>query len=254
MDVVVTYHGTPGAAGSFGFDTANGRQLIWSLCEPFGARTWWPCKDSPEDKADSVDVRVTVPTGHDHRVATARCVEATDNGTTAVTRWHERYPITTYLVSLASYPYTVTPTGTAPRPTDSMEIQFYNFPESVAGAAAVQAKVKDMIAAYAGCFGEYPFLDEKYGHAEFPWGGGMEHQTCTSLGVVQRVRRRARAGAPVVGRHGHLPRLPPHLAERGLRHLLRGALGRGATAARPPTTRTSTSTSTSARARSTCPT
>ena len=40
-----------------------------------------------------------------------------------------------------------------------------------------------MIAAYAGCFGEYPFLAEKYGHAQFLFGGGMEHQTCTSLGV-----------------------------------------------------------------------
>jgi hypothetical protein len=44
-------------------------------------------------------------------------------------------------------------------------------------------KVKDMIAAYAGIFGEYPFIAEKYGHAQFLWGGGMEHQTCTSLGV-----------------------------------------------------------------------
>jgi hypothetical protein len=29
---------------------------------------------------------------------------------------------------------------------------------------------------------EYPFLDEKYGHAEFLWGGAMEHQTCSSMG------------------------------------------------------------------------
>jgi hypothetical protein len=31
-------------------------------------------------------------------------------------------------------------------------------------------------------FGEYPFVNERYGHAIFPQGGGMEHQTCTSLG------------------------------------------------------------------------
>ena len=31
-------------------------------------------------------------------------------------------------------------------------------------------------------FGEYPFVDEKYGQADFLWGGGMEHQTCTSYG------------------------------------------------------------------------
>jgi aminopeptidase N len=181
LDVVVAYHGSPGVSGSFGFSTANGRNLIWSLSEPFGARSWWPCKDAPEDKADSVDLRVTVPTGM-VTASNGTRVEATDNGTVAVTRWRERYPIATYLVSLTSYPYTVTTDRYRTSPTDSMLIQFFNFPESVAGAAAVQAKVKDMIAAYAGIFGEYPFIAEKYGHAQFLWGGGMEHQTCTSLG------------------------------------------------------------------------
>jgi len=182
LDVVVAYHGAPSAAGYFGFSTANSRNLIWSLSEPFGARTWWPCKDAPEDKADSVDIRVTVPSGM-ITASNGTRVEATDNGTVAVTRWRERYPIATYLVSLASYPYTVTTDHYRYSPTDSMPIQFFNFPESVAGAATVQAKVKDMIAAYAGYFGEYPFVAEKYGHAQFLFGGGMEHQTCTSLGV-----------------------------------------------------------------------
>ena len=182
MDVVVSYHGAPSAAGYFGFSTANGRNLIWSLSEPFGARSWWPCKDAPEDKADSVDIRVTVPSGL-ITASNGTRIEATDNGTVAVSRWRERYPIATYLVSLASYPYTVTTDHYRYSPTDSMPIQFFNFPESVAGAAAVQAKVKDMIAAYAGYFGEYPFVAEKYGHSQFLFSGGMEHQTCTGLGV-----------------------------------------------------------------------
>jgi len=184
LDVVVAYHGSPGVSGYFGFNTTppNNRTLIWSLSEPFGARSWWPCKDAPEDKADSVDIRVTVPTGM-ITASNGTRVEATDNGTVAVTRWRERYPIATYLVSLASYPYTVTTDHYRYSPTDSMPIQFFNFPESVAGAAAVQAKVKDMIAAYADVFGEYPFIAEKYGHAQFLFGGGMEHQTCTGLGV-----------------------------------------------------------------------
>jgi len=181
MDVVVSYHGAPSAAGSFGFNVANGRNLVWSLSEPFGARSWWPCKDAPEDKADSVDIRVTVPTGM-ITASNGTRIEATDNGTIAVTRWRERYPIATYLVSLASYPYTVTTDHYRYSPTDSMPIQFFNFPETVAGAATVQARVKDMIATYAGIFGEYPFVAEKYGHAQFLFGGGMEHQTCTSLG------------------------------------------------------------------------
>jgi len=39
-----------------------------------------------------------------------------------------------------------------------------------------------MITVFANRYGEYPFIQEKYGHAEFQWGGAMEHQTCTSMG------------------------------------------------------------------------
>ena len=181
MEVKVSYHGTP-LSGDFTFDSVNGRPLIWTLSEPFGARAWWPCKDYPSDKADSADVRVTVPSGM-ITASNGNLVESSDNGTIARTHWKERYPITTYLVSVTSYPYRVYSDWHRPTPTDSMEIRFYIYPEDAASTATVNAKVKNMIAAFAARFGPYPFLAEKYGEAEFNWGGGMEHQTCTSLGV-----------------------------------------------------------------------
>src|SRR5207247_7411902 len=92
-------------------------------------------------------------------------------------------PIATYLVSIAAYPYSVVTDWYHPTPTDSMVIRFHLFPENVSPTAAVNAKVKTMIAAYVQRYGAYPFYDEKYGHAQFLWGGGMEHQTCTSLGA-----------------------------------------------------------------------
>ena len=182
VDVTVTYHGNPTAAGYFGFQTVNARQIIWSLSEAYGARTWWPCKDAPEDKADSVTVHFTVPTGLT-TVSNGTLIGTVNNGTTVTRHWSERYPIATYLVSIASYPYTLTTDAYQPSPSVSMPLEFYNYPESVAGTAAVQAKVKNMIAAYASTMGEYPFIAEKYGHAEFPFGGGMEHQTVTSIGA-----------------------------------------------------------------------
>lgn len=182
IDITVTYHGNPTSGGYFGFQTVNSRQLIWSLSEAYGARTWWPCKDAPEDKADSVDVRFTAPSALTV-VSNGLLASRTVVGPNATSHWRERYPITTYLVSIAAYPYTLTTDWYRPSPTDSMPLQFYNYPESVAGTAAVQAKVKDMLAAFATRFGEYPFIAEKYGHAQFQFGGGMEHQTCTSLGA-----------------------------------------------------------------------
>ncbi len=184
VDLTVWYHGVPigGAFGSvFGFDSHNAQPLLWTLSEAFGAREWWPCKDAPEDKADSVTVRVRVPSGM-VTVCNGTQLSASDDGLHATTQWKERHPIATYLVSIASYAYTTATDWYRSSPTDSMPIRFYMFPEYATGAAAVNAKVKGMIAAYAARFGAYPFQDEKYGEAQFTWGGGMENQTITSLG------------------------------------------------------------------------
>ena len=35
--------------------------VIWSLSEPYGAPDWFPCQDTPADKADSSSVRITAP-------------------------------------------------------------------------------------------------------------------------------------------------------------------------------------------------
>jgi aminopeptidase N len=185
VDITVQYHGTPltGAfGGAFTFLTHSGTPLVTTLSEPFDARLWWPCKDDPSDKADSVDVRVTVPSGM-ITASNGTLVESTDNGTTASCHWKCRHRIATYLVSIASFAYSTSSDWYVPAAAGTMEIQFYIFPEHVASSATVNAKVKTMIAAYAARYGEYPFVDEKYGEAEFTWGGGMENQTCTSLGA-----------------------------------------------------------------------
>ena len=182
FSIDITYHGTPSStAGAFEFTSYGGEDMIWSLSEPFGARTWWPCKDYSDDKPDSADIWVTVP---DNLIVASNGTlrETVDNGATFTYKWHEQYPIATYLVSVAIHPYTVFSDYYHYSPTDSMEIQYYVFPAHYDDVQATYALVPDMITVYAGFFGEYPFLEEKYGHAEFTWGGGMEHQTITSLG------------------------------------------------------------------------
>jgi hypothetical protein len=178
--VSATYSGTP-TGGAFEFDSHNSLPMIWSLSEPFGARTWWPCKDIPSDKADSVDVKFTVPEGMIVASNGLLVSETTASGKTTFW-WHESYPITTYLVSVAAYEYTTYSDYYVYAPSDSMEIQFYVFPDHYSSVQENYAKTKDMIAVFASLYGEYPFLNEKYGHAEFKWGGGMEHQTISSMG------------------------------------------------------------------------
>ena len=178
----VVYHGKPQSSGfgAFGFSSYAGKPMIWTLSEPFGARNWWPCKDAPADKADSVDLRVKVPA--DLIVASnGRLVSIENRDGCTIYNWQERYPIVTYLVSLAVYPY-VTYSDWYVTEKDSMEVQFYVFADHLKSLRANYAKTVPMIRTFAELFGEYPFIQEKYGHAEFLWGGGMEHQTITSLG------------------------------------------------------------------------
>ena len=183
LTVGVSYAGTPPSSyGAFGFDEHDGQPMIWSLSEPFGARSWWPCDDWSDDKADSVDLRVTVPAGL-IVASNGKLREVSHDGATDTWWWHEGYPIATYLVSIAVHPYAVSTDSYVSASNDTLPIEFYMFPGDAGAYADENALTSGMIAFFATVFGEYPFMGEKYGHAEFLWGGGMEHQTCTSLGA-----------------------------------------------------------------------
>jgi aminopeptidase N len=182
FELTVVYHGTP-VNDAIDFSThGGGNPIISSLSEPIGAREWWPCKDTPADKADSARIALTVD---DALVAASNgtLVSVVDNGATKTYTWKERHPITTYLISFAVTNYSHwTDTYTYSRGT--MPIENYVYPEILSEAQEDLNITADAIGFYASIFGEYPFVDEKYGHAIFPWAGGMEHQTCTSYGRV----------------------------------------------------------------------
>ena len=183
---VVYYHGHPagGGFGSFGWDTHNGQPIISTLSEPEGAREWWPCKDMPHDKGDSADVKITIPAS---LVGTSNgiLVSNTDNGNgTRTFHWHISYPITTYLISLAISNYQSFTDWYVTAGGDSMPVTNYVYPEHYNEAVEDLSGTPEAIGIYAGLFGEYPFITEKYGHSIFPWGGAMEHQNNTSYGVA----------------------------------------------------------------------
>jgi aminopeptidase N len=179
--VAVTYSGNP-EGGAFGWSSHSGKDMIWTLSEPYGAREWWPCKDLNTDKADSLDVIVSVP---DNLVVASQglLVSETSDGSTRTYHWQSGYPINTYLVSLAIHPYTRYSDWYTPQAGgDPMEIQYFVYPENYPGGTGDYYLTPDMIDVFAQVYGEYPFIDEKYGHADFVWGGGMEHQTISSMG------------------------------------------------------------------------
>ena len=188
-DVWIGYSGKPDTenevirnVSALTFDThGNDELLIYTFSAPTFARGWWPCKDVLEDKA-TAHIVVTVP---DTLVVASNGVleQNADNGDgTREWTWHEQKPIATYLVSLAVSNYDVFRDYFRYAPVDSMPVEYYVYPEDRAKAEIDFAPTVSMIAFYDSLFGDYPFLEEKYGMAEFNWGGAMEHQTCTSYG------------------------------------------------------------------------
>src|SRR5688572_16790919 len=102
--VDITYRGVPATNGFgnfvFGTRSVDGNRYAWSLSEPYGAREWWPCKDHPSDKADSVRVVVTVPSMY--RVGSQGVlVSQTTIGPNTTYDWRSRYRISSYLISVA---------------------------------------------------------------------------------------------------------------------------------------------------------
>jgi aminopeptidase N len=187
-DVVIQYAGAPDTYNEYVTEQAftwtthgdNDELLIFTYSTPIYARAWWPCKDVPADKA-TADLVVTVP---DTLVVASNGIlqQTVDNGDGTVEfTWTETHPIATYLVSLAISNYERFSDYYHPAVGDSMQVEYFVYPEDLAAAQVDFDSTVDMIEFYSGAFGEYPFLDEKYAMAEVDIGrSAMEHQTCTS--------------------------------------------------------------------------
>ncbi len=185
--VNVYYNGNPESAGGFGsfvFDThgSNNDPIIWSLSEPYGSKDWFPCKDTPGDKVDSSDVWVTCD--NFYTVASNGTLESAENvgGNLVQFKWKNHYPIAQYLISIAMTNYFIYNNQFEYVPGEIMELTHFIFPETWSTNVKNSLdNTVDMLSVFSDKFGLYPFITEKYGHAQFGWGGGMEHQTLTSI-------------------------------------------------------------------------
>lgn len=156
--------------------------MVFTDCEPQGARKWFPCWDRPSDKALwdlTAIVPSTVKLGSNGHLA-----DSTTRNDTTTFHWISRDPVATYLMVLTSrvgYNLDIVEWPKISNPADSIPIRFYwNTGESNLGH--IESIIVPMTTRYSQLFGEHPF--EKNGFAtlnsSFPWGG-MENQTLTSL-------------------------------------------------------------------------
>lgn len=180
--VTIFYQGKPvsNGFGSFEQNQHNGTPIIWTLSEPYGAMEWWPTKQSLNDKIDSLDLVVTVPAGNKVAGNGLLVSEVTSGGNTTV-HWKSRNPIAAYLVAIAITNYSAY-SDFANLQNGQLEILNYVYPEDLAQAQGYTQSTIEILELFDSLTIPYPFSNEKYGHAQFGWGGGMEHQTMSFMG------------------------------------------------------------------------
>lgn len=199
FQVKVAYHGSPLDIPFFGsthefFGVHSGSDIASTLSQPYYGLYWWPCKenwggtDTPMDDKFTMDMWITVP--NTMIVAANGALQGTDtlSGGRRRYRWRENYPIATYLVAFAATNYDKR-VYTYEYPGGSMPVEFYIYPESVSASLPFLDDVVTAIGVFSQYYGQYPFITEKYGIAQFPWCCGMEHQTLTSQGAYTSQRR-----------------------------------------------------------------
>ena len=184
FDITVHYKGLPTGSGfgSFVFSSQNSVPVIWSLSEPFGASDWFPNKNTPSDKADSSQVWITCPSNL-VGVSNGLLYETLSNpDNTKTYKWKSKYPIANYLISIAVTNYALYNNYFKYSSTDSMVVNHYVYPTDLNTLKSSLDVTPKMLELFSDKYSLYPFIEEKYGHSQFGWGGAMEHQTISSMG------------------------------------------------------------------------
>lgn len=193
--VQVFYHGTaPGGNGQFftgglhHIALPSGSHLMYSLSDDLFTDDWWPCKQSLQDKIDSVTMWVTVD--DTLKVGSNGLLKnvTTLPGNKHRYEWETKYPVDYYLICVAvapykEYSYYMYFTDGS---NDSMLVQNYYYDSATFFTPNKQSLFDStgiMIDHFSKVFGKYPFHQEKYGHCMTMLSGGMEHQTMTFMGT-----------------------------------------------------------------------
>ena len=196
FDAVVYYRGTAptgnaaaiGDGYNMGTSGSWGNQVTWSLSESLCAYHWFPCKQDLRDKIDSSWVYAT--TDSSNMVGSNGLLKnIVTIGNKKRYEWKSKYPIDYYLISVATAKYKPYILYAKPQylVNDSILVQNFIYDNAINNTAwatqkAALNQITSTIEMQSKLFGMYPFYKEKYGHCMAPFGGGMEHQTMTSLG------------------------------------------------------------------------
>ncbi|WP_299074566.1 M1 family aminopeptidase [uncultured Paraglaciecola sp.] len=189
VNVAVHYAGKPhialNAPWSGGFvwsETENGTPWIATAVQGEGCDLFWPCKDHFADKADTMEISLTVP----------QTVSAVTNGILMSTvkiddkrhtfNWQLSVPASDYNIALNIGPYTRIQQSYTSINGESVPIEFWALNENAAKAQSlINDDLLQQVSFYEELLGPYPWGNQKLGFVETPHLG-MEHQTINAYG------------------------------------------------------------------------
>jgi len=191
--VQVRYSGRPRIAarppwvGGFTWATTpSGQPWISLSCQNDGADIWWPCKDHPGDRADSVALHITVPASL-ICASNGKFLNATNNpnGTTTF-HWFVSTPINNYCVNISIAPYKTVDRVYTSVTGELIPVVFWVIPEDFERAVNHMPLFLKDLRFFEERLGPYPFRADKYGIVQTPYLG-MEHQTLIAYGNEFRI-------------------------------------------------------------------
>ena len=180
----ITYNGVPSIVENafVATTTSAGDPILATLSEPFGAKQWWPTKQSMNDKIEKLDIKISTPAQYTVGSNGKLISETILGNGKKLTYWQTKYPIPAYLFALGISNYTKLNSTIT---TTNSSFPFLNYVYPSWATSDTQENLDwtaTNMQTFEDHFGLYPYRDEKYGHMQFNWGGGMEHATMTSMG------------------------------------------------------------------------
>lgn len=182
----ILYHGVPPNTDGFGsfaqvFRGNDSVPVMWTLSQPFGARDWWPCRQVLGDKIDSLIIELAVSKPF-IGIANGMLINKKEEGNRTIFTYKHNYPIPAYLIAFAATNYSYYEEKMLSITGDSVLVENYLYPEdSVELRIQAGNFLEQQFEIFEQYFGPYPFSKERYGHAQFGWGGGMEHTTISFM-------------------------------------------------------------------------
>ncbi len=179
--LTINYAGAPANNTVVVGTLPNNIPALSTLNEPYGAQDWFPTKQSLNDKIERFDFKITTPSQYSV-AANGKLMSETDLPATGqkLTFWRTMYPTAAYLIALSITNFTKinSTIGTPPFPFVN-----YIYPSTAVNPEMMSniEWTKQVMDTFETYFGPYPFRNEKYGHMEYLNGGGMEHQTMSSM-------------------------------------------------------------------------